>query len=231
MGLILVFTTFVTCVDFGVIDRFRVKGFPLVIKNIWRVNGWIRSYDTFMTILASDHIIGRNHNIIIQQKPCYFSADKRELLNVKVDAKKSKKKGNKAPVPSWLINGAWQETSKAGGMGWIIKTAAGEVLCRGSSNRSHVCSALMAEALALREALKKAQELNLQSLQVFSDSQVLVSTLDAGMDLNEIAGVLQVVKSLATLFCPLSVVFIPHVENSQADTLAKSSISRLLNVV
>ncbi|CAF1913322.1 BnaCnng09900D [Brassica napus] len=46
-------------------------------------------------------------------------------------------------------------------MGWIIKTAAGEVLCRGSSNRSHVCSALMAEALALRETLKKAQELNL----------------------------------------------------------------------
>lgn len=154
------------------------------------------------------------------------------------NAKKSKKKGNKAPVskrlpsvPSCWIDGAWQETSKAGGMGWIIKTAAGEVLCRGSSNRSHVCSALMAEALALREALKKAQELNLQSLQVFSDSQVLVSTLDAGMDLNEIAGVLQDVKSLATLFCPLSVVFIPRVENSQADTLAKSSLSRLLNVV
>ncbi|WZZ36738.1 hypothetical protein YC2023_020139 [Brassica napus] len=116
-------------------------------------------------------------------------------------------------------------------MGWIIKTAAGEVLCRGSSNRSHVCSALMAEALALRETLKKAQELNLQSLQVFSDSQVLVSNLDAWMDLNEIAGVLQNVKSLATLLCPLSVVFIPRVENSQADTLAKSSLSRLLNVV
>ena len=89
----------------------------------------------------------------------------------------------------------------------------------------------MAEALALREALKKAQELNLQSLQVFSDSQVLVSNLDAWMDLNEIAGVLQNVKSLATLLCPLSVVFIPRVENSQADTLAKSSLSRLLNVV
>ncbi|KAH0899909.1 hypothetical protein HID58_049477, partial [Brassica napus] len=154
------------------------------------------------------------------------------------NAKKSKKKGNKAPlskrlpsVPSCWIDGAWQETSKEGGMGWIIKTAAGEVLCRGSSNRSHVCSALMAEALALREALKKAQELNLQSLQVFSDSQVLVSNLDAWMDLNEIAGVLQNVKSLATLLCPLSVVFIPHVENSQADTLAKSSLSRLLNVV
>ncbi|CAF2139012.1 unnamed protein product [Brassica napus] len=115
-------------------------------------------------------------------------------------------------------------------MGWIIKTVAGDVLCRGSSNRSHVCTVLMAEALALREALKKAQELNLQSLQVFSDSQVLVSTLDAGVDLNEIAGVLQDVKNLATLFCPLSFVFISRVEKSQADTLAKSSLSRLLNV-
>ncbi|CAN6894069.1 unnamed protein product, partial [Brassica oleracea] len=113
----------------------------------------------------------------------------------------------------------------------IIKNADGEVLCRGSSARSHVCSALMAEALALREALRKAKELNLQCLQVFSDSQVLVSTLRSGLDMNEIAGVLQDIQFLATLFRPLSFIYIRRLEDSQADSLAKSSISRFINVV
>ncbi|RID74754.1 hypothetical protein BRARA_B01840, partial [Brassica rapa] len=182
-------------------------------------------------------------NKLIFENQCFQVADviSKAVTDAKewegANAKASKKKGSIAPVskrlpsaPSCWIDGAWQEASKSGGMGWIIKTVAGDVLCRGSSNRSHVCTVLMAEALALREALKKAQELNLQSLQVFSDSQVLVSTLDAGVDLNEIAGVLQDVKNLATLFCPLSFVFISRVEKSQADTLAKSSLSRLLNV-
>ncbi|CAF1780385.1 unnamed protein product [Brassica oleracea] len=54
--------------------------------------------------------------------------------------------------------------------GLYIKSRDGEVICRGSSNRTHVGSALMAEALAVRDALRKANELNLQSLQIFSDS-------------------------------------------------------------
>lgn len=41
------------------------------------------------------------------------------------------------------------------------------VICRGSSNRPFVCSALMAEALAIKDALFKAKDLNLQSLQLF----------------------------------------------------------------
>uniref|UniRef100_A0A0D3C3R7 RNase H type-1 domain-containing protein n=1 Tax=Brassica oleracea var. oleracea TaxID=109376 RepID=A0A0D3C3R7_BRAOL len=88
-------------------------------------------------------------------------------------------------------------------MGWVMKTEEGAILCRGSSNRSHVCSALMAEALTMRDTLKRAKELNLQSLQIFSDCQVLISALCKGRDVNEIA------------------------ENSQADSLARSSLGRL----
>ena len=75
-------------------------------------------------------------------------------------------------------------------MGWVMKTEEGAILCRGSSNRSHVCSALMAEALTMRDTLKRAKELNLQSLQIFSDCQVLISALCKGRDVNEIAGIL-----------------------------------------
>ncbi|CAF2077750.1 unnamed protein product [Brassica oleracea] len=61
----------------------------------------------------------------------------------------------------------------------------------------------MAEALAMRDALKRAKDLNLRSLQIFSDFQVLISAMCEGQDVNEIA------------------------ENSQADSLARSSLGRL----
>ncbi|KAH0863064.1 hypothetical protein HID58_080275 [Brassica napus] len=51
------------------------------------------------------------------------------------------------------------------------------------------------------------------------------------LDMNEIAGVLQDIQFLATLFCPLSFIYIRRLEDSQADSLAKSSISRFINVV
>ena len=153
-----------------------------------------------------------------------------EAANVLTSTKEKKTPRSRPPltVPVCWTDGAWREPSKLGGMGWIIKSREGEVICRGSSNRTHVGSALMAEALAVREALRKAKELNLQSLQIFSDSQVLVSALCQGLDLNEIAGVQQDIKSLATLFCPLSFSVISRLENSQADSLAKSGLDRLM---
>lgn len=151
------------------------------------------------------------------------------------NAKKSKQKGKITTVsnralnsPSCWIDGAWQENSRLGGMGSIIKNEEGNVLLRGSSNRTHVRSALLAEALALREALMNAKELKLTSLHVFSDSQVLISALCEGRDVNEIAGILTDVRNLATLFCPVSFSFIPRLENSQADSLARSGLARLL---
>ncbi|XP_056864290.1 uncharacterized protein LOC130511362 [Raphanus sativus] len=132
-----------------------------------------------------------------------------------------------SPYLCW-IDGAWQESSRSGGMGWIIKNREGAVICRGSSNRTHVGSALIAEALALRNALKQAKDLLLPSLHIFSDSQVLVTTLCEGRDMNEIAGILTDIRNLATLFCPISYSFIPRLENTQADSLARASLARLV---
>ncbi|CDY38135.1 BnaC02g06380D [Brassica napus] len=76
--------------------------------------------------------------------------------------------------------------------------------------------ALMVEALKLRSALLKAKELILFSFHIFSDSQVFIFTLRFGFVLNEIAGVLHDVRSLATLFNPLSFSFILCFDNIQA---------------
>ncbi|KAF2619867.1 hypothetical protein F2Q68_00038945 [Brassica cretica] len=113
-------------------------------------------------------------------------------------------------------------------MGWIIKNEEGAVLCRGSSNRIYVGSALIVEALAMRDALKQAKDLLLPSLHIYSDSQVLISTLCEGWDLNEIAGILTDIRNLATLFCPISYSFVPRLENSLADSLARASLARLI---
>ncbi|CAF1921139.1 BnaC02g48750D [Brassica napus] len=82
----------------------------------------------------------------------------------------------------------------------------------------------------MREALRKARDTNLKSLQILLDSQVLVLALSEGWDMNEIAGVLQDIRNLATLFCPISFTFVPQLENLQADALASSCLDRLLVV-
>ncbi|KAL0687287.1 hypothetical protein Bca4012_086964 [Brassica carinata] len=113
-------------------------------------------------------------------------------------------------------------------MGWIIKNEEGAVLCRGSSNRTYVGSALIAEALAMRDALKQAKDLLLPSIHIYSDFQVLISTLCEGRDLNEIACILTDIRNLTTLFCPNFYSFVPRLENSQADSLARASLARLV---
>ena len=211
-------------VSIGVLPPTGLTSSPLVPWLLW--NLW-----TARNKLIFEDKIFQVEDIISK---AVVDAREWERTNVKKATKKqmAKHTGKRLPsTPSCWTDGAWKETELAGGMGWIIKNAAGEVLGRAAASRSHVSSALMAEALAMREALKKAKELDLQSLQVFSDSQVLITTLCSGGDMNEIAGVLQDIKILATLFCPVLFIFIPRIENSQADTLARSSLSRLLNVI
>lgn len=103
-------------------------------------------------------------------------------------------------------------------------------ISQGSNSRGWVCSALMAEAIALHLGLSSATQQNLQSLHIFSDSLVLISALRSGQDLNEIAGVLHDIRNLATLFNPLSFNFISHTKNFQADLLAMSALSAFIVV-
>ena len=57
---------------------------------------------------------------------------------------------------------AWTETTGTAGLGWAIKTA--RETQRFSSSTTFVISPLMAESLAMREAIKKSKELGIQRL-------------------------------------------------------------------
>ncbi|CAN7011778.1 unnamed protein product, partial [Brassica rapa subsp. trilocularis] len=126
--------------------------------------------------------------------------------------------------PNCWVDGAWIESSLCGGFGWIIKSTSNSILCKDSASRTYVGSALIAEALAIRQALRAAAFLGLLTLNVFSDSLVLISALSSGSDLNEIAGILSDIRDFASLFDHLSFSHVSRTCNIVADSLAKSAL-------
>lgn len=72
---------------------------------------------------------------------------------------------------------AWNSTTLAGGLGWVAKKQDGSVLFQGTDARRIVCSALVAEAMALKTALSVAVSVGLKDLICFSDSKCLVDLL------------------------------------------------------
>ncbi|KAF3549350.1 hypothetical protein DY000_02009346 [Brassica cretica] len=77
--------------------------------------------------------------------------------------------------PEAKTDAAWAETTRTAGLGWAIKTARGTQ--RFSSSTTFVTSPLMAESLAMREAIKKSKELGIRRLRCESDSSQLIKAL------------------------------------------------------
>ncbi|EFH45348.1 predicted protein [Arabidopsis lyrata subsp. lyrata] len=84
-------------------------------------------------------------------------------------------------------------------MGWIFKDPQKVVIQQGSSSRSFVASALVAEALAMKAAITAALALGVSRLACFSDCQVLVCLLAADGQANEIDGILEDIRRFGNL--------------------------------
>ncbi|KAF3563418.1 hypothetical protein DY000_02019228 [Brassica cretica] len=136
------------------------------------------------------------------------------------------------PMTFCNTDAAWKSDTKPAGLGWIFTDNTGRELTRGSSAQSHVSSAMMAEALAVREALIHASSLNLTKICLKTDSQTLVRAITTGRRPSDLFRVLSDVDSLAFLptspfvFCRF--VFIFRAINGSADSLAKTSLSLYL---
>lgn len=87
----------------------------------------------------------------------------------------------------------------------------------------------MAEAIALRSAVMTAASSNIRSLTVLSDSKVLISMVKARESIPALFGILSGVYHFSCLFDYISFVYVPRVENIEADTVAKSVLSMLNN--
>lgn len=86
-------------------------------------------------------------------------------------------------------------------------------------------SPLMAEGLALREAVLSCQHMELRNLRFESDSAQLIKSLTTGDPIAELISVVPDIRNLAAEFESISFVWIPRERNVEADRLAKGVLS------
>ncbi|XP_009127063.3 uncharacterized protein LOC103851935 [Brassica rapa] len=124
---------------------------------------------------------------------------------------------------------AWRSDSKSAGLAWIFTDLSSQELNRGSKAQDSVASALMAEGLAIREALQHAISLNFTHIWIRSDSQVLIQAITTRRQSVELFGVLADIDSLAfSSLSPFSLCrfsFVSRSRNGAADKLAKACLS------
>lgn len=79
-------------------------------------------------------------------------------------------------VFSCFSDAAWNSSTCGRGLGWICMKPDGTMLTQGSAS-TEVASVLIAEALALKAAMKTAIDLNIKDLICFSDLKNLISLI------------------------------------------------------
>ena len=99
----------------------------------------------------------------------------------------------------------------------------------GSQFQSYVSSALMAEALAIREALRHAHSLGYSKIWLRSDSETLIRALESITQPMILFEVLSDIDSLSFLFDFCFFSFIPRSQNGLADNLAKTCFQNTVN--
>lgn len=131
-----------------------------------------------------------------------------------------------------FVDAAWNATTRGRGFGCIFKDPYNKnIYHQKSANRCFVGSAFIAEAIAIKTALLEAVSLGLRTLTIWSDSQSLVSTIKTKKKSTEAQGVLFDIEHLCSLFIYVSFCFVPRLNNSEADALAKVSLVNLSDSV
>ncbi|KAF2601050.1 hypothetical protein F2Q68_00012169 [Brassica cretica] len=86
-------------------------------------------------------------------------------------------------------NAAWRLEDKTAGCSWVLHNPRLEETRQGTSTVRFVASPLMAEALAVREALLQAKALHLTNICLKSDNQVLIKALSSKQHPVELYGI------------------------------------------
>lgn len=98
-----------------------------------------------------------------------------------------------------------------------------------SYSRQFVNAALVAEGLAVRSAVLLAVSSNIQNFTVLSDSQVIISLLKSKESRPELYGIVSDIYHVFHLFQTLTFVYVPRLKNLEADNVAKSALSCMIN--
>ena len=116
---------------------------------------------------------------------------------------------------------AWRKEDKKAGLGWTVQTTS--VCLQEKKAVQHVASPLMAEGLAIREALIFCRTRGIQSCRLESDCSQLIRALNRKELISELHGVLSDIASLSSSpSLSVSFTWIPRNQNVIADYLAKT---------
>lgn len=114
---------------------------------------------------------------------------------------------------------SWRATTKAAGLGWTIKSQ--QRMSEFTSYVQCVGSALAAEGLAMREAIAKCREMEIQRLHCHSDLASLIKAITSGEAPPELYGIMSDITFLCRSLDVFSCSWISRVQNNAADKLAK----------
>ncbi|KAF3488388.1 hypothetical protein F2Q69_00056334 [Brassica cretica] len=118
---------------------------------------------------------------------------------------------------------AWSVSRRAG-LGWCFKNAAHGVYSEGSRAIDHISSPLMAEALAMREAMQEAKRTSLLNVWFRTDSQELARAINSKSYPVEIFGVLMDIELLSSSFSFVFISFIGREHDDVVYSLAKPAL-------
>lgn len=127
-------------------------------------------------------------------------------------------------VISCQSDAAWDESSKHVGLGWIFFNRSSDLSHKESKAAEHIRSPLLAEGLALLEALNHALTLGFTKLSVASDSKQLIEAIKSETHQKELHVILHDILAISTSFIEISFRFISREKNREADALANCAL-------
>lgn len=132
------------------------------------------------------------------------------------------------PAPESTIlcytDGAWRADQQQAGLGWVFTDDIGSTISTGTRFQTHVSSASMAEAIAVREALIHASTLGFTKIWLRSDAQELVIAINAQGKSIELQGVLSDISLLSASFSFSHFSYVSRSLNGLADSIAKACL-------
>ncbi|KAG5396048.1 hypothetical protein IGI04_017862, partial [Brassica rapa subsp. trilocularis] len=117
---------------------------------------------------------------------------------------------------------AWREDLQLAGLGWCVGERNEKLSILAHCH--YVSSPLVAEGLALREALQFCIEKNIRMMRCETDSLVLIKALNSGPPVAELYGIVADIACLSLAFDSISFSWIKRGKNGDADALAKQTL-------
>ncbi|KAG5389465.1 hypothetical protein IGI04_031006 [Brassica rapa subsp. trilocularis] len=119
---------------------------------------------------------------------------------------------------------AWKGETSAAGLAWIFDSSSPLSISKGCQFHDRLSSVLVAEGLAVREALSHALHLGITNIWVRSDSLSLIRAIGSIIKPRDLYGILSDIESLSSAFSFCFFSFVPRGENGHADCSAKSCL-------